>query len=132
MRPTDAEPTDWGALSSLTKLARDAVQGPTLTQLDRGLNSLSVRAVAQTSRRAKIVRGSLAGVCAALCTPLLVHVASVWRGRVRELPALSYRIEGGSVLAGGYLRDSGSGGVRLFFDEGSKVELMPGARGRLR
>ena len=132
MTPADDEPTDWGALSSLTKLARDTVQAPTVAQLERGLDLLSARAAAQTSRRAKIVRGSLAGVCAALCAPLLVHLVSSWPGRVRELPTLTYRIEGGSVLAGGYLRDSGSGGVRLFFDEGSKVELMPGARGRLR
>ena len=132
MTPPDDEPTHRGALSSLAKLARDTVQGPTVAQLDRGLNLLSARTAAQTSRRAKVVRGSLAGVCAALCTLLLVQVASVWRGRVRELPILTYRIEGGSVLAGGYLRDSGSGGVRLFFDEGTKVELMPGARGRLR
>src|SRR4051794_38099983 len=130
-RPNE-EPTDGGALSSLTRLARDTVQGPTLAQLDRGLNLLSARAAAQTSRRAGVVRGSLAGVCAALCTLLLVQVASVWPGRVRELPALTYRIEGGRVLAGGYLRDSGSGGVRLFFDEGTKVELTPGARARLR
>ena len=36
------------------------------------------------------------------------------------------------MLAGGYLRDSGDDGVRLIFSEGTRVELMPGARGRLR
>lgn len=132
MKTLDDEPTDLGALDSLTKLARDTVQRPTAAELDRGLNALSTRAAAQKARRAKLVRGSVAVLCAALCTLLLVQVASFWRARSRELPALAYRIEGGTVLAGGYLRDSGNGGVRLFFDEGTKVELMPGARGRLR
>jgi len=47
------------------------------------------------------------------------------------LPTLLYRIEGGSVLAGGYLQELGEGGVRLFFDDGTKVALTPGAHGRL-
>jgi hypothetical protein len=78
------------------------------------------------------VRWSLAAACVALCALLVVQATSVWHGRARAQPALTYRIEGGSVLAGGYLRDAGNGGIRLFFDEGTKVELLPGARGRLR
>ena len=129
--PLEHEPAELVALSSLTKLVRDTVQRPNATELDRGLDWLLVRAAAHTSRPAKIVRWLLAGLGALLCTLVIVQVASIWRERVRELPALAYRIEGGSVLAGGYLRDWGNGGVRLFFNEGTKVELMPGARGRL-
>jgi len=97
-----------------------------------GTNRRSARAAAHTSRRAKVVRWLLAGLGTLLCSLVIVQVASLWRERVRVLPALAYRIEGGSVLAGGYLRDSGNAGVRMFFAEGTKVELMPGARGRLR
>ncbi|HYQ46711.1 MAG TPA: FecR domain-containing protein [Polyangiaceae bacterium] len=127
------ERNDSQALSRLTQLARDTVQQPTAAELDRGLSALlSARAASQTSRRRQVVRWSLAAVCAALCALLVVQGTAVWRGRARALPALAYRIEGGTVLAGGYLRDAGNGGIRLFFEEGTKVELLPGARGRLR
>jgi TolA-binding protein len=42
------------------------------------------------------------------------------------------RVEGGKLLDGGYLSESGGGGVKLFFDDGSKFVLTPGTRGRLR
>jgi len=130
-RPDD-DPPDSRALNSLTKLARDTVPRPTAAELDRGLNLLFARVAAKAARRAKVVRWSLAGVCATICTLLVVQIAAVWRERVPEPTALAYRVEGGSVLAGGYLRDSGNAGIRLFFNEGTKVEFKPGARGRLR
>jgi ferric-dicitrate binding protein FerR (iron transport regulator) len=131
-RSPDDDPTNFRALNALTKLARDTVQRPTAPQLSRGLSLLFARSTARRSRRAKVVRWSLAGMFAAVCTLLGVQVALVFRGRVPEQRAVEYRVEGGSVLAGGYLRDSGDDGVRLLFNEGTKVDLMPGARGRLR
>ena len=47
-------------------------------------------------------------------------------------PALTYRIEGGSLVDGGYLRESGRAGVKLTFAEGTEFVLMPGTRSRLR
>jgi ferric-dicitrate binding protein FerR (iron transport regulator) len=126
------EPTDVRALDALTKLARDTVQRPTAAELDRRLNLLFARATARKARRTKFLRWSAAGLFAAVCALLGIQLVPVLRGSVREPAALAYRVEGGSVLAGGYLRDSGDGGVRLFFNEGTKVELTPGARGRLR
>jgi len=131
MSRTD-EPTDLRALGSLSRLARDSVQRASAAELDRGLSLLVARSSAHKSPRAKVVRWSLATVFASVCAVLGVHWASVVRGHAREAPALAYRVEGGSVLPGGYLRDSGDGGVRLFFNEGTKVQLLAGARGRLR
>jgi len=124
--------TDVRALQTLAKLVRDTVQPPTAAALDRGLNLLMGRATANKARRPKVVYWSLAAALALICALLGVQVTSFLRGRAREQTALDYRVEGGSVLAGGYLRDSGNGGVRIFFNEGTKVELSPGARGRLR
>lgn len=124
--------TELRALHSLVKLLRDTVQPPSSAELDRGLDQLMARARAQRARRPRIVLWSIAAALVASCVLLGVHVASSSRGRGRELPELTYRVEGGSVLAGGYLRDSGNGGVRLFFNEGTKVQMLPGARGRLR
>ena len=127
------EPADFRALHALTKLAHDTVQRPTAAELERGLNLLFARTTARKVRRTKVVRWSLAVVFAAACTGLGIRLTSVLRGSsVREPPALAYRVEGGSVLAGGYLRDSGDGGVRLFFNDGTRVKLLPGARGRVR
>jgi hypothetical protein len=132
-RPKD-EQTDFRALRGLIKLARDTVQRPTPAELDRSLNLLVGRTGGgHTPRRANVVRWSLALVFATVCLLLVVQLGLVLRERVRKQPALAYRVEGGSVLAGGYLRDSGDGGgIRLFFNEGTRVELVPGARGRLR
>jgi hypothetical protein len=52
--------------------------------------------------------------------------------QVSGKPALAYQIEGGNVIDGGYLHESGSSGIKLFFTEGTEFILMPGARGRLR
>jgi hypothetical protein len=46
--------------------------------------------------------------------------------------SLAYQVEGGEILDGGYLRSLGSAGVRLRFAEGSELEFLAGARGRLR
>ncbi|HET7544544.1 MAG TPA: FecR domain-containing protein [Polyangiaceae bacterium] len=123
--------TGLGALHALVRLVRDTVQPPTALALDRGLKLLLTRATAQRARRHRVARWSLAAVVTAACVLLGVQVASLLRGRARDLPALVYRVEGGSVLTGGYLRDAGDG-VRLFFNEGTKVEFSRGARGRLR
>ena len=128
-RPDD--PTGLRPLGALSKLARDTVHAPSPAELDRGLNRL-FRSTVRKARRDKGLRWSLAVGFAIVCTVLGVQVASLLRGPVGGRPPLAYRIEGGSVLAGGYLRDSGEGGVRLFFNEGTQVKLAPGARGRLR
>jgi len=125
------DPKEFGALNALTKFAREAVERPTPAELERGLNLLFARWTGHKSRRKKVVRWSLAASFAAVCALLGLHLASVLRSSV-EPPPLAYRVEGGSVLAGGYLRDSGAGGVRVFFNEGTKVEFVAGARGRVR
>jgi TolA-binding protein len=42
------------------------------------------------------------------------------------------RVEGGRLIQGGYLSESGAQGIEVFFDEGSRCALTPGGRGRLR
>jgi len=45
---------------------------------------------------------------------------------------LSYQIEGGTLLQGGYLHELGHAGIQLHFAEGSQIAFDPGARGRIR
>jgi TolA-binding protein len=49
-----------------------------------------------------------------------------------EPPALSYRLEGGTLIDGGYLRESGPSGIKAVFAEGTEFVLKPGTRSRLR
>lgn len=131
---TSDERTDSRALVSLTELGRDVAQRPTKAELDRGLDVLHLRIVASRVRERRIVRWSLIGITAVVST-LVVWRAVSLSGNPSTAPearALAYRIEGGSMFEGGYLRESGRSGVKLLFNEGSKFELVPGTRGRLR
>ena len=67
-----------------------------------------------------------------------VGVMVLWRGTRHATPgdgdALAYRIDGGEIGDGGYVRSfsgGATGGAVLRFSEGTSVRLMPGARGRL-
>ena len=134
MTTTAGGPKDSRALAALAEITRDGVERPTPAELDRGLDALLLRIGEGRARRRGLVRWSLLGATAALCAVVGLQIGSVARKHLGSPapPALAYRIEGGSVLEGGYLRESSHAGVRLYFNEGSKLVLMPGTRGRLR
>jgi TolA-binding protein len=123
------------ALAALADLARGSARPPTAGELDGGLASLRARlddGRAGQRSRAAMFRWSLVGTLAAAAIAAVVAVRS---GRARgpaPQPALAYRVEGGNLVDGGYLRESGRGGIKLFFAEGTEFILMPGTRSRLR
>ena len=127
-------PKDSRTLTALTELARDSVERPTTVELDQGLDTLLARIAVGRAQRRRFLRWSLVGATAALCIVVGLQVVSVARQRLPDPapPALAYQIRGGSVLEGGYLRESGHSGIKLLFNEGTKFELNPGTRGRLR
>lgn len=121
------------ALVALCNLGCASVQGPTKTELDRGLTALHARIEKERDPRRRLVRSSLMGVAAVVATLLLVQLA--WFAQKRMSASekiLAYQVDGGSVLEGGYLRGSGRDGIKLSFNEGSNFVLLPGSRGRLR
>jgi TolA-binding protein len=134
MRTTIGEPKESPALSEAADLCRDTLVPPTTAELDRGLDRFLVHIAPNKTRPRRFVRWSLAGVAVALCTLVALQVASVYRKRwsASEPPTLAYRIDGGSVLEGGYLRESGHAGMNVVFNEGSRLALAPGTRSRLR
>jgi ferric-dicitrate binding protein FerR (iron transport regulator) len=123
-----------GALEALTKLGHRASRRATPPDLQRGLDSLMARLTTHGRRKLRARRLAFVGLPAAAC--LLFGFGLAWLfhapAPVSKTAALSYRIDGGSVLEGGYLRASSASGVKLSFDDGSRVALVPGARGRLR
>jgi len=133
MTPAPGDATGARVLSTLTELARSSVQPATPVQLDQGLHAVSARIAVGRARQRGLVRWSLAGTVAAAFAVGALFIVSFSRGRqpLPAPPSLAYRIEGGSVIDGGYLRESGNGGIKLRFTEGTEFKLMPGTRGRL-
>jgi TolA-binding protein len=134
MRMTMDEPKDSPVLTQATDLCRDNLGSPTEEELDRGLDGFLSRVAPKAARPQRILRWSLASVSLAVCTLAILSTVHVIRGRSKAPPSptLAYRTEGGSVLEGGYLRESGWAGMSVVFNEGSKLALTPGTRGRLR
>jgi len=123
-------------LDELTHLAREArCQVPALTpaELDSHWSLVSTQIALQKSRRRSRVRLAMVGAVA-------TAVVAAWGipkiGRLPERAstqaALTYNIEGGTVVEGGYLRESGAEAIKLRFSEGTKLVLTPGTRARLR
>jgi ferric-dicitrate binding protein FerR (iron transport regulator) len=133
MRTTIGEPKESPALTEATDLCRDTLGPPTPAELDRGLDGFLARISPNKTRPRRFVRWSLAGAAVAVCTLVALQVASVYgkRWSAGEPPTLAYQIDGGSVLEGGYLRESGHAGMNVVFNEGSRLTLAPGTRSRL-
>ena len=94
-------------LTALTDLYANSVEPATSAELDRGLDALLARAASGRPHRPRLVRWSLVGATVALSTLIALKVTSVVHNRLRpvEPAALAYRIDGGSLLEGGYSVD---------------------------
>jgi TolA-binding protein len=128
------QPADSPALDALAALSRDAVKPPTEAEVEQGLSALRVHLSAFRMRRRAWRQAALAGTTLALLVGAGVWgIPILWKSRPQPaLPLAVDRIEGGTLLDGGYLAESGHGGIQLFFNEGSSFVLTPGSRGRLR
>ena len=133
IRPPAEEPNDPPGVAALSEVIREGAKGRTPTELAQGLGALLGRLADQRARRRRLVGWSMAAAMAAACVVGGLRLASDSRRHPRvEAPlVLTYQIEGGSVLDGGYLRESGHAGMKLRFNEGSTFVLNPGTRGRL-
>jgi len=127
--PPDEQPVT-PALSALVDLQRDAAKPRSATELDRGLATVRARVAADRSRRPILVRGVVLGLAMGL---VALAAPRLWRAvRAPAATVAVQRIDGGALLDGGYLAQSGSGGVEVTFNEGTHFKLAAGTRGRLR
>lgn len=128
------EPVETEALTGLVDLARTSVPAAAPARMALGLDLVMARLDARQNRRGRMWRSSLVLATGAVCVMLVWGAVSMVRSRLHPSDAgtMAYTVEGGSVIDGGYLRESSSEGVKLAFTEGSEFVLMPGARGRLR
>jgi hypothetical protein len=126
--------TEDDALATLTSLARQCAPSATAAQLGQGWATVSSRLAARDTRRRGLIRMATVGATAGAIALAVLGIVSWSRtlGRPTSTATLAYKIEGGSVVNEGYLRESGNAGVKLHFAEGTEFALAPGARGRLR
>jgi hypothetical protein len=119
------------ALEAFSTFVRDSADQRSPAEIEDGLDRLQARLAVGRMPRQAWVRWSVVAVTATACLVLGLRLGTDV-GRRMGSPTPAYRIEGGSVLEGGYLRESGQAGIKLFFNEGSKFELSPGTRARIR
>ncbi len=120
-------------LDVVAQLARTASAPMTPLQRMVGLQLVNERVAARGRRRAPwkpwmVV--SLLGA-AAVTGAVVVGSSSFFQTAGPETGALAYKIEGGTVGDGGYIRSFDPAGSLLRFGEGTELRLMAGARGRL-
>ena len=117
-------------IERVADFVRSAIAPMTTEEREGGLDIVMARLTER--QRVRLFRLSVAGVGvgAVACAVWLVFFAA--KVAVPRTESLSYRVEGGEIVDGGYLRSLGSAGVKLRFTEGSELEFHAGARGRLR
>lgn len=134
MTTTRHELEESRSLAGLTALYSDSAELVTSAEVERGLSALHARVDSSRTRQTGHGRWALAVAAVATCALVALLFSSVARRylSVPERPMLTYQIDGGRVLEGGYLRETGHAGVNLSFNEGSKFAFTPGTRGRIR
>jgi len=136
MRDRVESVSDSASLAILTALAREAreqVSPPPPAALDAQWSEVTTRITRQRFRRGLFFRFSLMGIAASAAGAVWMLLGlSRPSDPAAETAALSYHVEGGTVVEGGYLRESGPEEIKLRFMEGTEVVLTPGTRARLR
>ncbi len=115
-------------LNALVELSRGSELPLTAAELDAGFELVAARLAAHRSRRRRLTM--MFAAAALVISGLGIVQGRRWLDQ-RSAP-LAYSVQGGSLLDAGYLREDGSKGVTVTFEEGTRFALAPGARARLR
>ena len=128
------DPPETPALAALVELRRAAVKPHSPADLQRGLATLRSRLAGDRSYRPALIRGALFGVAVlAIVLGSMRLVAHFRATPPAERPSVALqRIEGGTLVEGGYLAEAGRAGIKVYFTEGTQFVLAPRTRGRLR
>src|SRR5512138_2248388 len=116
MKAAHDDPSD-AALAALAALARRSAPPASSALLGRGWFAVVNRLATRDRRRRALRRWSLVGATVSVVVVAAAALVASWHKPVPPLPpvALSYRIEGGSVIDGGYLKEAGNAGIKLHF-----------------
>jgi len=122
---------DGALLAELNELAKRATPPMTPARTRAGFAAVSARLAGRARQPRSTLRLGMLGAGVAAAGAVL------WLAVVRvpapvTAPPVSYRVESGELLDGGYLRATSDRGVRVRFSEGTTFVLEAGARARLR
>ena len=120
------------AVERAADFVRSAIPPMTAAQRESGLDIVRARLAEHERQRVRLFRLSAVGMGVGVAACAMWWIVSGGRMGAPQTESLAYRVEGGEIVDGGYLRSSGSAGARLRFAEGSELEFLDGARGRLR
>jgi len=128
------DPPETPALAALVELRRAAVKPHGPADLQRGLATLRSRLAGDRSYRPALIRGALFGAAVLAVVLGSMRLAAHFRAAPpAERPSVALqRIEGGTLVEGGYLAEAGRAGIKVYFTEGTQFVLTPRTRGRLR
>lgn len=115
-------------LDALVELSRNGDVQFSSAELDAGLELVTARLAAHHVRQRRLK----ALLAAAVLVVGVLSVGLTTRWLSAKNAPLAYSVQGGALLDAGYLREDGSSGVVVTFEEGTKFALAPGARARLR
>jgi len=121
--------TQASRLEAVTHLARTLSAPMTPLQRMEGLQVVNARLARKQRGRVAGLVLSILGLSAAVAGGLLLVRSPA--SKVVGESTLAYRVEGGEIGDGGYIRSRGPAGTLLRFGEGTELRLMSGARGRL-
>ena len=129
-----SEGPDSRRLDALLDLLRGTAKPPAAGELERGLNRIRTQVEAGRARSRISLRLAVLASALLACVVLGVVLAPRFLAPSGVSPqsVAVTRVDGGTILEGGYLSEVGNGGVALLFNEGSKFVLTPGTRARLR
>ena len=116
----------------MADFVRSVIAPMTPAQAESGLDIVRSRLAARQRQRVHVFRLSAVGMGAGVAACALWLVFSGASVAVPQKASLAYHVDGGEIVDGGYLRSLGGAGVKLRFAEGSELDFLAGARGRLR
>jgi hypothetical protein len=119
-------------IERVADLARSVIVPMTPAQRELGFDIVRARLAGRQRQRVRLFRLSAVGMGVGAVACAMWWISSGARVTVPRTESLAYRVEGGEIGDGGYLRSFGSAGVSLRFAEGSELDFLAGARGRLR
>ena len=130
MKRSDAQSTELNARTAeFVELARQSLGEMSARQRASGLHSLRLRLAGR--RRARVFGWGSALAAAAVLSSAALGGIVVWHHGQRPAP-ISFRLEGASLAAGGYVEAGPSERPVLRFSDGSELGLAEGARVHVR
>jgi len=117
-------------LDRMGDFIRSAAPAMTAAQREQGLARLNARLAGAHRPRVARISLAVAGV-AMVATGLFLWLAPPRLPQLQSPTPLTFRVENGAIVEGGYIQSQSDKGATVMFSEGTTLGFATGARGRL-